>query len=224
MTNNKFQPTHADLRHQIICAYEASMRAAMNAVQHAIEAGEGLLKAKAELRHGDFGRFCATLPIAPTTLRGYMRLARLGPDERQRVADLPLRRALRVSRADVETPADPVATVIIPLGSVGRAAWKGADGAICGLEIVPVQLAGEEFTRLHYAQWIFGTQDQEDVCVSRRPLQTTVAELLCEFLKVPVRPDQLLVVSEPPIFWGADRTIDEPAEVKQAFVERYRHQ
>ena len=83
-----------DLKNQIIGAHEAAAGALNAAVEHAVRAGQLLLDAKAATPHGEFGAFCATLPFAETTARGYMRLARLDPAKRQRVADLPLREAL----------------------------------------------------------------------------------------------------------------------------------
>ena len=78
-----------------ICAEHAAVQSAMQtAVTHAIRAGELLIQAKDEIQHGEFGNWCKSLPFSESTTRGYMRLARLDPEKRQRVADLPLRQAL----------------------------------------------------------------------------------------------------------------------------------
>jgi hypothetical protein len=87
-------PALTDFVPSIVAAHELATEALRGAVAHAVQAGELLLNAKAAAPHGTFGSFCATLPFSPTTARGYMRLARLDPENRQRVADLPLRAAL----------------------------------------------------------------------------------------------------------------------------------
>jgi hypothetical protein len=68
-------------------------------VEHAIRAGEHLIAAKDDLRHGEWGKWLATYfvnkdgkPRSSTTAEAYMRLARL--DDRERVAGMSLRRAL----------------------------------------------------------------------------------------------------------------------------------
>ncbi|MDP2826698.1 MAG: DUF3102 domain-containing protein [Sulfuritalea sp.] len=75
-------------------AHAAAQSAMQAAVAHAIQAGELLLQAKAVIPHGEFGEWCRSLPFSESMARGYMRLARLDPANRQRVADLPLRQAL----------------------------------------------------------------------------------------------------------------------------------
>lgn len=79
---------------RIAQAHEAATGSWRDAVLHAVRAGELLTEVKAALPHGAFGDFCAALPFGETTARGYMRLARLDPANRQRVADMPLRAAL----------------------------------------------------------------------------------------------------------------------------------
>lgn len=76
-------------------AHQSAQQAIRDAVAHAIRAGELLLEAKAAMPHGAFGEFCKALPFSDRTARGYMRLARLDDEKRQRVADLTLREALQ---------------------------------------------------------------------------------------------------------------------------------
>ena len=83
-----------DLAAAINAERAAATGALRDAVAHAVRAGELLIEAKDTMPHGSFGAFCAGLPFAETTARGYMRLARLDPANRQRVADMPLRTAL----------------------------------------------------------------------------------------------------------------------------------
>ena len=92
--NDGMTVTTADIAKRIVQAHEAANAAMRGAVEHAFRAGELLTEAKEKLPHGSFSVFCASLPFAPTTARGYMRLARLDLADRQRVAVLPLRTAL----------------------------------------------------------------------------------------------------------------------------------
>jgi len=67
----------------------------MKAVEHAIAAGELLLEAKGQVRHGDWASWLAkNCDFAERTVQAYMRLARAPLEKRNAVADLPLRDAL----------------------------------------------------------------------------------------------------------------------------------
>lgn len=90
-------------------AHQAAQASMRDAVAHAIRAGELLIEAKASMPHGAFSEFCKTLPFSDRTARGYMRLARLDDENRQRVADMSLRTALQSIAHPKETqemPAD----------------------------------------------------------------------------------------------------------------------
>lgn len=64
-----------------------------SALEHAFRAGEYLLTAKAELEHGEWGRWVGeNFDGSERTARGYMRLARVS--NRQDLADLGIERAL----------------------------------------------------------------------------------------------------------------------------------
>jgi Protein of unknown function (DUF3102) len=88
-----------ELRREVEAA-EASWR---DAVGHAIRAGELLLEAKAQLKHGRWGAWLdANFPGSRTTATNYMRLAR----ESATVADLP---TVREAVAALARPAKPAA-------------------------------------------------------------------------------------------------------------------
>lgn len=71
------------------------------AIHHAIRAGELLIEAKAQVRHGEWGPWLKeNFPASERTARLYMRLAR----ERQLVADLP---TLREAIDTLTKPAKP---------------------------------------------------------------------------------------------------------------------
>jgi len=74
---------------------------AQEAMQHALEAGRLLTEVKTALPHGQFTDWVsANTRIAPRTARAYMQLAHRIPEldeaKRQRVATLPLRKAIRM--------------------------------------------------------------------------------------------------------------------------------
>jgi hypothetical protein len=72
----------ADVRREV----EAAEQSWRDAVAHAIRAGELLIEAKAQVKHGDWGGWLdANFPGSRTTATNYMRLAA----NRQSVADLP---------------------------------------------------------------------------------------------------------------------------------------
>jgi len=81
---------------EIHAEHEAAQRCASEAIAHAIRCGELLIQTKAALPHGAFGAWlAANAEFSERTAQGYMRLARLNPEMRNAVADLPLRVALR---------------------------------------------------------------------------------------------------------------------------------
>ena len=143
-----------DYAQGIMQAHDAATGAMSDAVGHAVRAGELLNQAKAGMTHGTFGAFCAGLPFAETTARGYMRLARLDPAKRQRVADMPLRAALLAlaeqRTAETDSNEAPL-PIIIPLGSVGTSMWRGPANEVRWFEIHPVLWPDGETIGLHYA-------------------------------------------------------------------------
>jgi hypothetical protein len=77
----------------------------MSAINHAIAAGELLLEAKRQVKHGEWLPWLAeNCDIAERTAQAYMRLARTPLEKRNAVADLPLRDAL-ASLASPSAPA-----------------------------------------------------------------------------------------------------------------------
>lgn len=86
-------------------AQQSIESAISQALGHAIEAGQALIDAKALVKHGEWQTWLkGNCTVSDRTARNYMRLARempkLSPQERQRVADLPLREAV----AAIATP------------------------------------------------------------------------------------------------------------------------
>jgi len=85
----------ADLTSEILAEHEAVKAACRDAVAHAFRVGELLIEAKAQVKHGEWLPWlAANVPFSQSMARGYMQLARLDPEDRQRVGDLPLRGAL----------------------------------------------------------------------------------------------------------------------------------
>ena len=94
--------------------HDAAQAAKSSAIKHAIRAGELLLKAKEQLPHGQFLPWIEqACGFSDRAARGYMRLARLDPDEQKRLIDsgTSLRRALveNGNALPLPKPADPVA-------------------------------------------------------------------------------------------------------------------
>jgi hypothetical protein len=79
----------ADLTAEIITEHQAAFAAASDAVQHAVRCGELLLKAKAEIKHGEFGAYCKkTLPFDERTAQRYMQAATWAAANPTRVSDM----------------------------------------------------------------------------------------------------------------------------------------
>lgn len=94
--------------------HQAALDAYDNAVSLAREAGELLIQAKAQVEHGQWAEWLKTnVPFSERTAQGYMRLVRelpkLDPEKAQRVAVMPLRKALRAiaDQDDVKVEYDP---------------------------------------------------------------------------------------------------------------------
>src|SRR5262249_13725314 len=96
-------PELDDLAARINDEHQAAVGAPRQGVLHAIAAGELLLKAKAQLKHGGWLDWLkASCEIPERTVQAYMRLARLPVEKRNAVADLPLREALSAIRSRQE--------------------------------------------------------------------------------------------------------------------------
>jgi hypothetical protein len=104
------------LAERINAEHAAAESAARSAVLHARQAGEYLLQAKAQCRHGDWlSWLAANVRFSERTAQGYMRVAEHWPElvaKAQHVADLPFRKV-------VQLLADPV--------NAGGPAWTKAD-------------------------------------------------------------------------------------------------
>ena len=88
---------------------ETSARTAMNC---ALEAGALLIEAKKLVQHGEWESWLTNnCEVAPRTAQAYMRLAKSVPlleeSKAQRVADLPVREAIRAIATDPTKPSQP---------------------------------------------------------------------------------------------------------------------
>ena len=84
-------------------------RAATNATEGALIVGRMLIEAKAQVKHGEWDNWILqNCNLATRTARAYMRLANTVPQlddsKRQRVADLPLREAIKAIATDSTAP------------------------------------------------------------------------------------------------------------------------
>lgn len=147
----------------IVAEHEAAQASMRSAVVHAIRAGELLIEAKAGIPHGDFGEFCKALPFSDRTGRGYMRLARLDAEERQRVADMSLREALE---AIAETKREPIEP---PSRDASQALAPEAIAAPMGAQVANPVAHAELLDRL--AHEVRATRELEhDLAQARRNL------------------------------------------------------
>jgi hypothetical protein len=89
-------PALADLAADINAAHQQAEQALRDGVLHAIRCGELLHEAKAQLPHGEWENWLkVNVSFQPRTARAYMQIAELDAEKRQRVADLPMREALK---------------------------------------------------------------------------------------------------------------------------------
>lgn len=107
--NDVVIPSLADIAVKINAETTAAETSARSAMQHALAAGALLVQAKALVAHGEWQQWVeANCTIAIRTASAYMRLAtriETLPDlERQRVADLPVRDAIRAISTSPEMP------------------------------------------------------------------------------------------------------------------------
>ena len=106
------------LPEQINRAVRGAEDHARSAMDLALQAGQLLTRAKSLLPHGEWETWLvANCTVAPRTARAYMRLhdkmQALPPTERQRVADLPIREAVKAIGTNPETPPSRPSTVRI---------------------------------------------------------------------------------------------------------------
>ena len=109
MNTLTISPISADVIAKINEAIAAAERNARTAMDHAIFAGNLLNTAKSMVEHGEWHAWLEDhVAVAPRTAQAYMRLARklqeLPAEEAQRVADLPLREAVKAIATPPETP------------------------------------------------------------------------------------------------------------------------
>lgn len=192
-----------NLTADIVAEHKAATGALRDAVAHAVRVGELLARAKAAMPRGAFGAYCAGLPFAETTARGYMRLAKLDPAIRHRVADMPLRAALlqlAVPRAGAGMAA-PV--ILIPLGSFGASMWRGPANAVRWFEAHPALWPDGQTIGMHYALAEVSETGAVTCDMSRKPVGVTVRELT-HALGVPL--DGLRVFEGLPVLWAPEVT------------------
>jgi phage N-6-adenine-methyltransferase len=109
-------PFAADLATRIRAEHEAAQSALRSAVGHAVEAGKLLMEAKKSIPYGGWEAWVRdSCGFSERTAQGYMRLARLDPEEAQRVALLSLRDALKALAEPKVEPA--------PLSWSGAVEW-----------------------------------------------------------------------------------------------------
>ncbi|MGI2323812.1 MULTISPECIES: DUF3102 domain-containing protein [unclassified Methylococcus] len=118
--------------------HEAATSAAAAALEHAREAGLLLAEAKSAVPHGQWLPWLTeNFEMSERTARGYMRLARLDPAKWQRVADLPLRRALKeLSQPKPAEISAPTSRPILsqPIEDIrGLAQWPDIEAALVWL-------------------------------------------------------------------------------------------
>lgn len=98
-----------ELAERINMRVRAAEDRAKKAVEYAVEAGQLLNEAKTLVPHGEWKQWLAAhCTVAPRTARAYMMLAKRVPTlpdaERQRVADLPMREAIKAITTDPTAP------------------------------------------------------------------------------------------------------------------------
>ena len=109
-TNQSFElPQLAEQIKAVTKSAETSARTAMNC---ALEAGALLIEAKKLVQHGEWESWLTNnCEVAPRTAQAYMRLAKSFPlfeeSNPQRIADLPVREAIRAITTDPAKPSQP---------------------------------------------------------------------------------------------------------------------
>lgn len=124
---------------QIDAAIADVQKHAAGMVESAVRAGQLLLTAKASVPHGSWEQWVAdNCTVAPRTARAYMRLTEslmaLPEEERQRVAEMPLRLALRAITTEPEAPAP--RWVPVPRGARGAGTEQRLRSAARRLKLI----------------------------------------------------------------------------------------
>ena len=106
-------------------AAAAAEQHARSAVDHALTVGGLLIEAKSQVPHGHWDEWLTSnCTVAPRTARAYMKLAKdvplLPESKRQRVADLPVREAVRAIATSPDAPPRSVCTGIRVAGASDR--------------------------------------------------------------------------------------------------------
>lgn len=116
------QQTPAELGERIRMRVVMAETHAKKALEYALEIGALLNEAKPQIGHGEWGQWLEEqCTLAPRTARAYMRLARFYPalseTERRRVADLPVREAVKAIATD---PTPPATEKVLPAAAPRR--------------------------------------------------------------------------------------------------------
>ena len=116
------QSTAQELAERISMRVRMAENHAKKALEYALEIGQLLNEAKPLVRHGDWERWLTEhCNLASRTARAYMRLAKEYPSlpepERQRVATLPVREAVKAIATD---PTPPATAKVLPAAAPRR--------------------------------------------------------------------------------------------------------
>ena len=116
------QPTAQELAERISIRVRMAENHAKKALEYALEIGELLNEAKPLVKHGDWDKWLTEhCNLAARTARAYMKLAKDFPSlpepERQRVATLPVREAVKAIATD---PAPPTTEKVLPAAAPRR--------------------------------------------------------------------------------------------------------
>ncbi|MFC0711510.1 DUF3102 domain-containing protein [Azorhizophilus paspali] len=152
------------------CIREAES-AARTAVELAIEAGQQLNSAKDQVPHGQWESWLSeNVKAVPRTAQAYMRLARevplLSAEEAQRVADLPLREAMKaIATPPTEPPRASLPTVRVRSLDDRDRIKKAFDSAAKGIR------------KVARAADMGATLRQREIDSARRALEQALAQL-----------------------------------------------
>ncbi|WP_299146742.1 DUF3102 domain-containing protein [uncultured Comamonas sp.] len=116
------QPTAQELAERISIRVRMAENHAKKALEYALEIGALLNEAKPLVKHGDWDKWLTEhCNLAARTARAYMKLAKDFPSlpepERQRVATLPVREAVKAIATD---PAPPATEKVLPAAAPRR--------------------------------------------------------------------------------------------------------
>lgn len=181
-----------------ICDAEKSARTAMDL---ALEAGHNLNLAKEQVPHGQWNAWLAeNVTAAPRTAQAYMRLAREVPlmsvEEAQRVADLPLREAVKAIATSPEAPTHSnLPTIRVKALSDRDRLSKAFDSAAKGIR--KVSRASAHGVSLK----------QKEIGAARRALEQALAQL-DELERDHLDIDPTQVSSEPPTTSASPDTVE----------------